>query len=79
MFRVMIPEKENPQEAKRVYTSLHCVLRLIRVNTLLRVHDVGLLAGRLIYDCLDNKDKWQNAKFCDIVENIIWQTKTILI
>ena len=42
-YRVMIPETENPRG----------MLRMIRVDTLSRVHDVGFLAGWLncyIYD-----------------------------
>ena len=48
MYRVVIPETENPQEAKSVRVSLRGKLRLIRVDTLRRVHNVGILAGRLI-------------------------------
>ena len=47
-YRVMIPETETPQEAKGV------MLRLIRIDTLRRVHNVGFLAGRLIF--LSNTD-----------------------
>ena len=39
----MIPETENSQEAKSVYP-----VRLIRVDTLRRVQNVGFLAGRLV-------------------------------
>ena len=31
-----------------IRVSLRCMLRLIRVDTLLRVHNVGFLAGRLL-------------------------------
>ena len=45
----MIPETENPQEAKvSVRVSQRSMLRLIRVVALRRVHNVGFLAGRLI-------------------------------
>ena len=46
----MIPEIENPQEAKSVCAgvSLRIMLRLIRVDTSRRVHTVGFLAGWLI-------------------------------
>ena len=45
----MIPETENPQEAKSVYwVSLRSMLMLIRVDVLRRDHDVGFLAGWLI-------------------------------
>ena len=42
MYRVMIPETENPQEAKSVYPGigLSGMLSLIRVDTLRRVHNV---------------------------------------
>ena len=46
----MIPETENPQEAKlSARISLRGMLRLIRVDTLRRAHSVGFLAGRLNY------------------------------
>ena len=45
----MIPETENPQEAKSVCRISLCdMLRLIRVDTLRRFHNVGFLVGRLI-------------------------------
>ena len=46
----MIRETKNPQEAKvvSVRVSLRCMLRLIRVDTLRRVHTVSFLADRLI-------------------------------
>ena len=44
----MIPETGNPQEAKSVCRiSTLDMLRLIRVDTLRRVHNVGFLAERL--------------------------------
>ena len=46
--RRLIPETENPQEAKSVYpVSLRGMLRLIRVDTLRIIHNVGFLAGQL--------------------------------
>ena len=48
MYRVVIPETENPQEAESVYRVGLCgMLRLIRVDTLRRDNNVGFLAGRL--------------------------------
>ena len=45
----MIPETENPQETKStsIRFSLRGKRRLIRGDTLRRVHTVGFLAGRL--------------------------------
>ena len=40
----MIPETENPQEAKSVYlVSLRGMLRLIRGDTLRIVHNAGII------------------------------------
>ena len=47
MYRVVILVTENPQEAKSAYPVKPAALRLIRVDTLRRVHNVGFLAGRL--------------------------------
>ena len=45
--RVMIPATENPQEAKGAYPfRLFEMLRLIRVDTLRRVHNVGFFTRR---------------------------------
>ena len=45
----MIPETENLQEPKMsILVSLRSMLRLIRIDTLRRVHNVGFLVGRLI-------------------------------
>ena len=58
MYRVMISETENPQEAKSVRVSLRGLLRLIRsipVDTLRRVLNVVFLVEQLIrmyYDTL---------------------------
>ena len=46
----MIPETETPQGRKVfVMVSLRGMLKLIRFDTLRRVHNVGFLAGRLIF------------------------------
>ena len=55
MYIVMIPEIENPQEAKSIRVSLRGMLRLIRFDTLRRVHIAGFLARRLIYSFIE----WQ--------------------
>ena len=50
----MIPETENPQEAKlsdRI--NLRCMFRLIRVDTLCKVDNVGFLEGRLYQVLVD--------------------------
>ena len=46
----MIPETENQQEAQKlsVRVSLRGIFRLIRADTLRRVHNVGFLVGRLL-------------------------------
>ena len=44
----MIPETEHIQEAKSVCPGKPA-LRLIRIETLRRVHSVGFLAGRLMW------------------------------
>ena len=44
----MIPETENPHEAKNARISLRGMFRLIRVDTLRSVHTVGFLVERLI-------------------------------
>ena len=49
--RLMIPETENPREAKSVYPgnpARHA--RLIRVDSLRNVHNVDFLARRLKYN-----------------------------
>ena len=47
-YRAMISETENPQEAKSACrVSLRDMLRLIWIDTLRRVHNVGFLADRL--------------------------------
>ena len=56
----MIPETENPQEAKSVWVSLRGMLMLIRVDILRRVHNVGFIAGRLNYD-----DRYSHLFFCN--------------
>ena len=51
MNRVMIPETENPQKGKSVRVSLHGNPWLIRVD------NVGYLAGRLIYVTCNNANQ----------------------
>ena len=50
MYRVKIHETENPQEVKMsARISLRGMLRLIRIDTLRRVHNVGFLVIRLFF------------------------------
>ena len=48
MYTVMNPETENPQEVKGVHPGKPAH-KLIWVDDLRRVHNVGFLAGRLIF------------------------------
>ena len=66
----MIPKTENPQEAKKVSirVSLRGMLRLIRVDTLRRDHNVGFLAGRLIYQSAKTRNLICHLRYCVLLD-----------
>ena len=71
-YNVMIPETENPLEVKRVSVrvSLRGMLRLIRVDTLRRVHNVGYLVIRFI-------NNLRNEVQCRIPMSVVINTENI--
>ena len=75
----MIPKTENPQKAKMsVRVSLRGMLRLIRIDTSRRVHNVGFLAGRL--KCFYNHSATDDFEiYWQIYENAIHRNERIII